>query len=90
MFDRGDRIGEAEDMNPDKPISLPTIPIYTCRDCGEIFKLINEAVCPECNSNNVKHSGPYAKLKQEGEPASRDPGEIFYHCWNCDHDWTEK
>ena len=40
VFDRGDRVGEAEDYIPGKSISEPNQPIYECKDCGELFVLI--------------------------------------------------
>ncbi len=40
VFNRGDRVGEIEDYIPGKPISEPNQPVYECKDCGELFVLI--------------------------------------------------
>jgi len=40
VFDRGDRIGKVEDYIPGKSISEPNQLIYECKDCGELFILV--------------------------------------------------
>lgn len=90
VVDTGGRWGDAEDYIPGKSISEPTQPLYSCNTCKEHFILVNYRVCPQCNSKNIKQTGPFAKLKREGEPAYRGPMEIYLHCWDCEKDWEEK
>lgn len=45
--------------------------------------------CPKCKSKNNKKSGPFAKIKKEGEPAYKGSSPVYYHCWNCENDWEE-
>ena len=90
IFDSCSRVSEtAQTVIPGKPIAMPTVVIYRCTDCDERFILVDGYVCPECNSDQVKKSGPFAVLKREGEPATKGPSPIHLHCWDCKHDWEE-
>jgi hypothetical protein len=54
-----------------------------------IFKSMPNKKCPKCKSKNNKKSGPFAKIKKEGEPAYKGSSPVYYHCWNCENDWEE-
>ena len=48
-----------------------------------------DIVCPKCNSNEVRDSGPFARRKEESEPAYNGPDRIFYNCLRCGHQWEK-
>ena len=45
---------------------------------------------PECDSENIKKSGPFSPAKKDGEEYKEKPHPSQYHCWDCGHDWSDK